>query len=317
MLDPVKLRVLRSVVETGSVRASAEALGYTPSAVSQHLGALRRETGVELVERSGRGIVVTPAGRALAEESCGVLDALDRLDRFARDLRQGRTGVITFSYASSVAATWVPRIAQEVREAFPELGLTLRLRHCSLEESPHELGDVLITDSVSEHFGAGWRTLDILEEKYVAIVATDHPLAVAARADAGPDGRPAPIRLRDLAGLPWAHDDPVGTVWFEHIASACRAAGFTPQVTMDPPDFQAILGFVATGEFVTVQPSLISQSMRADVTALRLVDENPRRRLQVRLRENIADNPAVRLLVDRVRAHARTSAEALTDVTVF
>lgn len=318
MLDPVKLRVLRSVVETGSVRASAEALGYTPSAVSQHLSTLRRETGVDLVQRSGRGIVVTAAGRALAEEACTALDALDRLDHFARELRTGRTGVLTFAYASSVAATWVPRIAQEVREAFPDLGLTLELRHCSETSNPNEAGDVVINDSVAPPFGAGWRTIEILEEKYVAILAADHPLVRLLPADdptAPP--RPAPIRLRDLADAQWATDDPLDSIWFEHIASACRAAGFTPDVTMNPPDYQAILGFVATGEFVTVQPSLITQSMRADLVAVPLLDENPRRRLEVQVRESVAEHPATALLVERVRAHARASARTLPDVTVF
>src|SRR5690606_11600928 len=102
MLDPLKLRVLRSVAETGSIRASAEALGYTPSAVSQHLTGLRRETGVTLLERSGRGIAVTPAGRELARAAGTALDALDEVSRVAGELRAGRTGTLTLSYATSV-----------------------------------------------------------------------------------------------------------------------------------------------------------------------------------------------------------------------
>src|SRR5699024_10212224 len=114
MLDPFKLRVLRSVVETGSIRASAEALGYTPSAVSQHLTSLRRETGLELVERSGRGIAVTAHARAHAAEADHALEALDALDRAVADLRSGRTGTLRLDYATSIAATWVPELAQRV-----------------------------------------------------------------------------------------------------------------------------------------------------------------------------------------------------------
>src|SRR5690625_6200703 len=114
MLDPTRLRVLRSVVETGSIRASAEALGYTPSAVSQHLSILRRETGLELLERSGRGVRVTETARAVAQEAGKVLDALDALDHRVADLRAGRTGTLHFGYATSVAATWVPELAREV-----------------------------------------------------------------------------------------------------------------------------------------------------------------------------------------------------------
>src|SRR5699024_2115359 len=119
MLDPVKLRVLRSVVETGSIRESAQALDYTPSAVSQHLSSLRRETGLELVERTGRGITVTAHARVLAAEAGAALDALAALERTARDLRSGRTGTLRLGYATSIAATWVPELARDVRRQFP------------------------------------------------------------------------------------------------------------------------------------------------------------------------------------------------------
>src|SRR5699024_9216087 len=129
-LDPTRRRALRSAVETGSSRASAEALGYTPSAVSQHLSILRRETGLELLERSGRGVRVTETARAVAQEAGKVLDALDALDHRVADLRAGRTGTLHFGYATSVAATWVPELAREVRQRFPDLGLGLALRDC-------------------------------------------------------------------------------------------------------------------------------------------------------------------------------------------
>ena len=56
MVDVHRLRVLRAVVADGSVNGAAVSLGYTPSAISQHLAALQRETGLTLVRRSGRGI---------------------------------------------------------------------------------------------------------------------------------------------------------------------------------------------------------------------------------------------------------------------
>ncbi|WP_157602895.1 helix-turn-helix domain-containing protein, partial [Promicromonospora kroppenstedtii] len=66
MLDVHRLRVFRSVVASGSIGAAAANLGYTPSAVSQHVSALQRETGLKLLARHGRGIRPTAAGRALA-----------------------------------------------------------------------------------------------------------------------------------------------------------------------------------------------------------------------------------------------------------
>ncbi len=75
-MDIVRLRVLRAVVATGSIRASAAALGYTPSAVSQQLAALQRETGLRLFERVGRGIEPTAAGRSLAVEASTLFEVV-------------------------------------------------------------------------------------------------------------------------------------------------------------------------------------------------------------------------------------------------
>ena len=69
MLDIQRLRVFRAVVASGSVQAAADHLGYTPSAVSQSLTTLQRETGLVLFEKAGRGIAPTPTARVLAVES--------------------------------------------------------------------------------------------------------------------------------------------------------------------------------------------------------------------------------------------------------
>ncbi|MBI0380979.1 LysR family transcriptional regulator, partial [Streptomyces albiflaviniger] len=66
MLDLGRLRALHAVSVHGSVSAAAIALGYTPSAVSQQIAKLERETRTTLLERQGRGIALTDAARHLA-----------------------------------------------------------------------------------------------------------------------------------------------------------------------------------------------------------------------------------------------------------
>ena len=73
MLDIQRLRVFRAVVASGSVQAAADHLGYTPSAVSQSLTTLQRETGLVLFEKAGRGIAPTPAASVLAVATFGVM----------------------------------------------------------------------------------------------------------------------------------------------------------------------------------------------------------------------------------------------------
>ncbi|HJB09174.1 MAG TPA: LysR family transcriptional regulator [Candidatus Brachybacterium merdavium] len=293
MLDPTRLRVLRSVVETGSIRASAEALGYTPSAVSQHLSILRRETGLELLERSGRGVRVTETARAVAQEAGKVLDALDALDHRVADLRAGRTGTLHFGYATSVAATWVPELAREVRQRFPDLGLGLALRDCGGPEGADDGLDIVFAEDGTMSWGGEWVHHDVLEEGYVALVSQDHPLADRAA-----------VGLKELAEESWATDDPLDSRWFQRIGSACKAAGFSPSVAANPSDFGAVVGFVATGEYVSVQPSLAAQSLRSDVVAIPIEDPSLRRRLSVHVRRALAGNPAAQFIVEQIHAAA-------------
>ena len=69
MIDVRRLRVLKAVVESGSVSGAAAYLNYTPSAVSQSITALERETGTVLLERAGRGIRPTDAALVLCEHA--------------------------------------------------------------------------------------------------------------------------------------------------------------------------------------------------------------------------------------------------------
>lgn len=127
MVDIHRLRILCSVVATGSLKATADALSFTPSAVSQHLSALQRETGLTLFERSGRGVVPTAHGRRLAEKGEEALAAVTRVDQFIDDLRIGHTGSLTIGTFASAGEHWLPPVAAQLRREFPTTTLVIEL----------------------------------------------------------------------------------------------------------------------------------------------------------------------------------------------
>src|SRR5260370_5825687 len=93
MLDVTRLRVLVAVAAHGSVTAAARALNYAQPSISHHIARLEAETGTQLLERVGRGIRLTEAGRLLAEraeEIIGRLDAAEAELAAHVGLRQGR-----------------------------------------------------------------------------------------------------------------------------------------------------------------------------------------------------------------------------------
>src|SRR5688500_12327183 len=74
MLDLGRLRLLRELKERGTIAAVADALQFTPSAVSQQLAVLEREAGVRLLERAGRGVRLTDPALVLVEHADVLLE---------------------------------------------------------------------------------------------------------------------------------------------------------------------------------------------------------------------------------------------------
>src|SRR3989442_1552770 len=119
MLDVTRLRVLAAVARHGSVTAAAKALNYAQPSVSHHLARLEAETSTRLVERSGRSIRLTDAGRLLAgraEEILGRLDAAEH--ELAAHVGQ-RGDRIRLAGFPSALATIVPAAAARLRADCP------------------------------------------------------------------------------------------------------------------------------------------------------------------------------------------------------
>src|SRR5690349_12903334 len=116
-MDPHHLRLLRELGDRGSVAAVARALHITPSAVSQQLNTLQRSARVPLTERSGRRLVLTEAGRALAAAAVEVMTALDRADRAVSGYLDDASAPVTVSAFHSAALTWFPPLLRR----FPQV----------------------------------------------------------------------------------------------------------------------------------------------------------------------------------------------------
>jgi len=194
-----QLRILRELGELGSVTAVAEALLMTPSAISQQLRLLQRSIPVPLTERDGRRLVLTDAGRALADAAIEVETALARarhtVDEFV-DEPQGEVSVAAFH---SAASTFFPILLRGRAPGCPRLSL-------ADEDVPQDHFARLTRDYdlvIAHHLGhaSPWpRTVTattLLREPLDIAMPADHPLALKQR-----------LTPRDVAGQPWitVHD---------------------------------------------------------------------------------------------------------------
>jgi DNA-binding transcriptional LysR family regulator len=305
MLDVHRLRVLRTVVATGSVGAAATTLGYTSSAVSQHLATLQRETGLLLIERKGRGIEPTAAGRTLADEAGRVLESLSGIEGVVGDLRAGRVGRLSISYFASAGAAWIPPVVAGLMHEFPDLRLDLRLIELLGDEHPDPDIEIFVggaAEHLREAAGNGQSKVHhLLDDPYVVVVPVEHPRA----------GEPH-VPLGQLAGERWVDNDFNRGFCRQVILDACTEAGFTPDFRIETHDYPTAISFVAAGVGVTVLPSLGAAQLPEGVIAIPLVSPTPVRHVYVAVKASVEHHPAARravdLLQERVGAPARVGA---------
>src|SRR5215203_5433840 len=154
MLELRRLRLLRELRDRGTIAAVADALQFTPSAVSQQLAILERETGVRLLERAGRGVRLTDPALVLAAHADALLEraAVAEADlAAAAGTVTGRARIAGFRSvilelalpAMAALAEQAPRLRCEVVEAEPEQALP------ALAGEPWATG----------HAGMGWEDI--------------------------------------------------------------------------------------------------------------------------------------------------------------
>jgi len=252
----------------GTVRAVAAAASMSPSAVSQQLAVLERESGAVLLERHGRSVALTGAGVALAAHARDILARIDLAEealRTGRDVPAGTVGVAGFT---SAMRAFVIEAAAAVQRAHPGLHIQLA------ELEPADCLPALSRGEADLALVADWGDGALPHAPALERVplATDRLFAVL------PPGHPAaePVRLRDLREDPWLLD---GTELEQHVVRRCRRAGFEPRVAGRLWSHEGLLHAIAHGLGVTVLPGFAL----ASATGVRVVPVAglPRRELHV------------------------------------
>src|SRR6201999_3558241 len=128
MIDLVALDALRAVGTHGSVVAAAGALGFTPSAVSQQVKRLERQTGVPLLERVGRGGMLTRHGRHPVERGTPLLDNLEGLQSGVHPPAGTVAGHVRLTAFSTAVRGLIAPALPPVLAAHPALRVTLTER---------------------------------------------------------------------------------------------------------------------------------------------------------------------------------------------
>ncbi|KOV25309.1 LysR family transcriptional regulator [Streptomyces sp. XY413] len=311
MLDVRRLRLLRELARRGTIAAVAEALSFSPSAVSQQLGVLEREAGLPLLERTGRRVRLTPAGQNLVRHAEAVLERLEQADADLAEARGGLAGALRIGAFPTASRAIVPAALVALARRHP--GLEPMVCETDPAAVAHALraGDLDVAlvhayDFVPAEREPGLTTEPLYgEAMYLAEPAAGTPGTPGMPGTPGAPGAPgatAPDQdavLRAHAGSPWITATP-GTLCHAMTVRACQAAGFTPRVRHQVDEFATVLALVAAGQGVAVVPQLgVTGPADPSVHLTRLVMQ---RRTNLAFRSGAAAHPAVAAFGAALRA---------------
>ena len=300
MLELRRLRLLRELHERGTIAAVADALQFTPSAVSQQLSMLEREAGVPLIERAGRGVRLTDTGLVLVGHADALLErvALAEADLAAAEgVVAGRARIAGFESVSlrlalpamERLAREAPRLRCELVEAEPEQALPA----LALGDVDLVLGDEWRHQSMK--VPAGVRRHELFSDPVYLVLPGRHPLA---RAHAGA------VPLSALAGEAWTTGE-AGMGWDEMTRRTCRElGGFEPDVRHRANGATIGVALAARGLAVTMLPELALPARPTGVQ-LRPIAEGPvSRAIFAATRATDAARPSTQALLAAVREAA-------------
>ncbi|WP_250030203.1 LysR family transcriptional regulator [Paractinoplanes maris] len=287
MLEIRRLVLLRELAVRGTIAAVAEALNFSPSAVSQQLSQLEREAGMPLLRKSGRGVQLTPQAEVLVESVGDVLDTLERAEARLQASTATVSGRVRVAVFQSAALALMPATLLAMATRFPDVRVEM------VQREPEEA----LRETWARDFDM------VIAEQYPAHAAPHHPgldrrpltTDVIRLALPAPEAALHPVTSLDEARhMPWVME-PRGTASRHFAEQLCRSTGFEPDVRYETADLQAHIRLVESGNAVALIPDLVWAGRDTSCRLLTLPDR-PRRTIFTAQRLSGAASPAARAL---------------------
>lgn len=298
MIDLDALASLRAVAAQGSVSAAAAALGFTPSAVSQQVKRLERQVGVPLLERVGRGVMLTHAGRHLVDHGARLLTDLESLESSLHHQSGAVAGKVRLTAFSTAMRGLVAPAVPALLGAHPDLELVLE------EEEPWETVDLVATGQTDVGVVHSWGDVPLAIPAHLVTTALatdvadvilhrDHPLAARRR-----------LTPADLVDQGWIAT-PQGTICRQWLTRMYDGTGSLPRISHVAMEYDSHLALVRAGLGIALVPRLGRTPLGDDLVAVAAADPVPTRDIVALHRRSMTASPAVVAVLDALRRAPR------------
>jgi DNA-binding transcriptional LysR family regulator len=295
-MDVRRLELLRELADRGSVTAVAAATHRTPSAVSQQLKQLEREAGIPLTERSGRGIILTAAGRELAKTATAVAVAIERAEALWDEYHRTPQGVVSLLVFPTAGRMLVPGMLRAIADT-PGLRVACSDRDGSVSDYAELTPDYDIVLADSSGVMPSWRdrgllVVPLMREGLDIAMPAAHPLA--ARESVSPE---------DVIDEPWIG---VPTDYpYDHILQQIEAVTGRPaDVVQRFADNGIVEAMIAAGLGIGILPRFTTHIGDTGIVTRPLTGVRSTRVISALLRPDRAERQSVQRVLDALLEQA-------------
>ncbi|KNX38534.1 LysR family transcriptional regulator [Luteipulveratus halotolerans] len=297
MFDLQRLRALHAVRQHGSVAAAAEALGFTSSAVSQQIAKLEREAHASLLEKAGRGVILTDAGLVLADATEAILSTTEQASADLEALQSGVSGTLrVLCFPTAIRGLAAPALA-ELRRTTPDLTVRIEegwIRSTERIEGGH--ADLAVTHDWADSpvdLPAHLTQSPLLEDPVDVLLPAAHPLA-----------QRTSLTLDDLLDAPWIIDTNPDSICSKWLRDQMTARGRTADVVHRLDEYPSQIAVVGAGLGLSLLPRMGRPDLPDGVRAVPLRGDRPVRRVFAICRRASSRRPAIRTLTTALRDQA-------------
>ncbi len=261
-LDLKTLYYFTILAEEKHFGMAAKRIGIEQPPLSLQIKKLEEKAGGKLFDRSNKRVRLTAAGEALLPEARQLLANTHKLLEKIKKLNTGEAGTLQIGFTSSTIFCGLPAWIQQHKQAYPEVGFSLRERSPAIQiqellEGTLDIGFIREPEKVE-----GLATLEVVKENYVAVLSNAHPLA-----------QKEVLKLKDLkAELFVLFPKNIAPGQFEKINTIFKAAAFYPNIVQEAYEWQTIVNLVEANLGVSICPSSFQKMKIGDIKYIPLAD---------------------------------------------
>lgn len=284
------LRYFVAVAEERSFLRAAERLHISQPPLSTQVKDLEEELGVQLLQRSSKGIQLTQAGEVFYGEARAVLARVEHARVAARRAARGEEGRLSIGFISVVDYSFLPAALKAFRDRYP--GVDVQLHELTTDAQMQEL--------VSERLDVGIGIAPVEHELLTFQRVVSEHLVLAAPSALLPQAVTR-VSLKTFASQPFVMiPRAMAPGYYDAFAALCRGCGFQPNIAQRAKQMQTVISLVSNGFGVALVPQSLMNLQRTGVVYAPIRERSPPIVIGLLYRRKDV-NPAIQLFADTVK----------------